>query len=249
MDRLKNKVAIVTGGANGIGRANSELFAQEGARVLVIDVDDQAGLSVVEGIRSRGQGAEFCHADVSSSEEVASAVELAAKKWGRIDILCNNAAYLGQLHSVLEATPEEWEQSINVTLMGAHYCTRHVLPHMISQKYGAIVNIASIQALVGCPASVAYAASKSALLGFTLSAAYDYGRYNIRVNAVCPGAIQTRISPRPDDPFYDWQCRQTLLGRVGDPKDVAWAALFLASDEAAYITGGMLAVDGGWTSK
>ena len=120
---------------------------------------------------------------------------------------------------------------------------------MFWKKYGAIVNIASIQALVGCPASVAYAASKSALLGFTLSAAYDYGRYNIRVNAVCPGAIQTRISPRPDDPFYDWQCRQTLLGRVGDPKDVAWAALFLASDEAAYITGGMLAVDGGWTSK
>ena len=120
---------------------------------------------------------------------------------------------------------------------------------MIAQNAGSIVNIVSIQAMVGCPTSVAYTTTKAGLLGYTLSAAYDYGPHNVRVNALCPGAIQTRISPKPGEPHYEWQRQQTVLGRVGTPREVATAALFLASDESSYVTGAVIPVDGGWTAK
>lgn len=249
MDRLKNKVAIVTGGANGIGKAISELFAEEGAWVLVADIEDDAGNAAVDGIRSAGGTAKFCHADVSSTADVNSAVEAAAARNGRVDILCNNAAYLGNFHAILESTDDEWRKCINVALMGTHYFTKATLPYMVKQQAGSIVNIVSIQALAGMMTSVAYTATKAALLGYTLSAAYDYGPQNIRINSVCPGAIQTRISAKPDEPHYKWQVDNTVLGRVGYPREVAYAALFLASDEASYVTGATLPVDGGWTSK
>jgi NAD(P)-dependent dehydrogenase (short-subunit alcohol dehydrogenase family) len=120
---------------------------------------------------------------------------------------------------------------------------------MLQQKQGSIVNIASIQALVGCPTSVAYTSMKSAMLGLTVSTAYDYGSQNIRANAICPGPIQTRISPKPGETSYQWQCDQTMLGRVGYPREIAYAALFLASDEASFVTGAVIPVDGGWTAK
>lgn len=249
MDRLKGKVAIVTGGANGIGKAISELFAEEGAWVLVADIESEAGSETVAAIAARGGQAEFCLADVSRPADAARAVEQAAAHNGRIDVLCNNAAYLGEFHAVLESTQEEWERSIGVALMGTHYFTKAVLPYMMAQRSGSIINIASIQAMVGCMTSVAYTATKAALLGYTLSAAYDYGPYNIRVNSLCPGPIQTRISPKPGEPHYQWQVSQTMLGRVGYPREVAFAALFLASDEASYITGATIPVDGGWTAK
>lgn len=250
MDRLKDKVAIVTGGANGIGKAVSELFAEEGAFVLVSDIDDAAGNATVRGIREKGGAAEFCHADVSRTPEVARAVEVAAARNGRIDILCNNAAYLGvEFHDILGSTEEEWTKCINIALLGTHYFTKATLPYMVKQKKGSIVNVVSIQAMVGMMTSVAYAATKAALLGYTLSAAYDFGPQNIRVNSLCPGPIQTRISPKPDEPHYKWQCDNTVLGRVGYPREVAYAAVFLASDEASYVTGATLPVDGGWTSK
>jgi NAD(P)-dependent dehydrogenase (short-subunit alcohol dehydrogenase family) len=248
MNRLQNKIAVVTGGANGIGRAISQLFAEEGAWVLVADVEEDAGIATVHGIRDSGGAAEFCRADVSSISDVTRAVATAAAH-GRIDILCNNAAYLGNFHAILESTDEEWSKCINVALLGTHYFTKATLPYMLQRQMGSIVNIVSIQALAGMMTSVAYAATKAALLGYTLSAAYDYGRQNIRINSVCPGPIQTRISPNPADPHYKWQCDNTVLGRVGQPREVAYAALFLASDEASYITGATLPVDGGWTSK
>lgn len=249
MARLKDKIAIVTGGANGIGKAISELFAEEGAWVLVADIEDEAGMSTVRGMNEAGGAAEFCHADVSATADVARAVAAAAARNGRIDILCNNAAHLGDFHAIVESTDEEWNKCIAVALMGTHYFTKATLPHMIKQRKGSIVNIVSIQAMAGMMTSVAYASTKAALLGYTLSAAYDYGPHNIRVNSLCPGPIQTRISPKPDDPHYKWQCDNTVLGRVGKPREVACAALFLASDEASYVTGVTLPVDGGWTSK
>lgn len=250
MDRLKDKIAIVTGGANGIGKAISELFAEEGAWVLVSDIEDEPGKATVQGIRQKGGAAEYCHADVSSTADVTRAVAAAAAKNGRIDILCNNAAYLApDFHDILESTEDEWTKCINIALMGTHHFTKATLPYMLKQKKGSIVNIVSIQALAGMMTSVAYTATKAALLGYTLSAAYDYGPQNIRVNSLCPGPIQTRIAPDPSDPHYKWQCDNTVLGRVGHPKEVAWAALFLASDEASYVTGVTFPVDGGWTSK
>ncbi|HET8546531.1 MAG TPA: glucose 1-dehydrogenase [Bryobacteraceae bacterium] len=250
MNRLANKIAIVTGGANGIGRAISELFAEEGAWVLVADIEEQPGTETVSGIVGKGGQAEFAATDVTKRDQIRRAVELAAARSGRIDILVNNAAYLSpDFHGVLDASEEEWRRCIDVALLGTQYFTQAVLPYMITQEHGSIVNVVSIQAMVGCPTSVAYTATKSALLGLTLSAAYDYGPKNIRVNSLCPGPIQTRISPKPGAQAYEWQCGQTVLGRVGHPREVAYAALFLASDEASYVTGATLPVDGGWTSK
>jgi len=249
MKRLNDKVAIVTGAAHGIGRAISECFAEEGAHVTLVDVDAEAGEAAAATIRERGGDARFCAGDVSSIEDVAKAVSMAAAHSGRIDVLCNNAAHLGEFHAVLESTTEEWQKCIQVALLGTHHFTQQVLPYMIASKHGSVVNIVSIQAMVGCPTSVAYTTTKAGLLGYTLSAAYDYGRHNVRVNALCPGPIQTRISPKPGEPQYEWQCAQTVLGRVGTAREVAAAALFLASDEASYITGAVIPVDGGWTSK
>ncbi len=249
MNRVANKVAIVTGGANGIGKAISELLAAEGASVFVCDIEDDAGKQTVQAICDLGGQAEYIHADVTKQSDVTQAVAAAASRTGGIDILCNNAAYLGKVHAILESTDEEWDKCINVALMGTHHFTKAVLQYMIRQKKGSIVNVVSIQAVVGMMTSVAYTATKAALLGYTLSAAYDYGCHNIRVNSLCPGPIRTRISPPPASPHYKWQCENTMLGRTGEPEEVASAALFLASDEASYITGITLPVDGGWTAK
>jgi NAD(P)-dependent dehydrogenase (short-subunit alcohol dehydrogenase family) len=249
MNRLLGKTAIVTGAANGIGRAIAESFADEGAFVVVTDLETAAGEAVTAEIRERGGTAIFRHLDVTDEAEVKQTVEAAIAETRRVDVLCNNAAYLTTFHAVLESTKTEWERSLQTSLMGTHYMTRAVLPIMIQQKGGSIVNIVSIQAMVACMTSVAYTATKSALLGYTISAAYDYGPHNIRVNSLCPGPIQTRISPVPGDPHYAWQVEQTMLKRVGYPKEIANAAVFLASDEASYITGATLPVDGGWTAK
>lgn len=250
MDRLKDKIAIVTGGANGIGRAIAELFAAEGARVLIADIEDDRGQETVRAIQAAGGQATFAHSDVSSQGDVREAVRKAAEHSGRIDILCNNAAYLSpDFHGALDSTEEEWRKCIDIALMGTHYFTRETLPYMMAQRSGSIVNVVSIQAMEGMMRSAAYTATKAALLGYAMSISYDYGPHNVRINSLCPGPIQTRIAAGPADPHYRWQCDQTTLGRVGTPREVAWAAVFLASDEASYITGVTLPVDGGWTSS
>ncbi|MGZ5567160.1 MAG: SDR family NAD(P)-dependent oxidoreductase [Limisphaerales bacterium] len=243
MQRLKNKTAIVTGAAHGIGRAIAEAFAKEGASVFVLDLDKKAGLATAKEI-----GATFVACDVSSSAAVSRAIKAATKKSGRVDVLCNNAAYIGQWHNAGESSDQEWEKCCRVSLMGTEYCTREVLPLMIKQKSGSIINISSIQGLVGGRNSVAYTTIKHALIGFTRSVAYDYGPQNIRCNAICPGAIRTRISPPAGSELHQRQISKTFLGRVGEPHEVGSAAVFLASDEASYVTGAVLAVDGGWTA-
>jgi NAD(P)-dependent dehydrogenase (short-subunit alcohol dehydrogenase family) len=232
---LQGKVAIVTGGANGIGRAIAEAFANAGSQVVVADIEDAAM-------------PQFVRADVSSPEDAAAVVAAAAAINGRIDVLCNNAAYFGAGHAALDATEEEWRLCFEVSLMGAQHLTRGVLPYMIKQRSGSIVNISSIQGIAAARDSVAYTSVKHGLIGFTRSVAYDYGPYNIRANAICPGAIATRISPPEGSELYQRQISKTFLGRTGLPEEVAAAALFLASDAAAYITGIALPVDGGWSA-
>jgi NAD(P)-dependent dehydrogenase (short-subunit alcohol dehydrogenase family) len=247
--RLQNKTAIVTGGAHGIGKAIAELFAREGSQVFIADLDRTAGEETTGKIRAEGGVCTFVLCDVSSKEAVNHAVKTAAGKDGRVDILCNNASFMGkQWHSSAEAPDEEWEKCFRVSLMGAQLCTREVLPLMVKQKKGSIINISSIQGLVGGRNSAAYTTVKHGLIGFTRSVAYDFGAHNVRCNALCPGAITTRISPPPGSELHQRQISKTFLGRVGEAREVASAALFLASDESSYVTGAILAVDGGWTA-
>ena len=241
-------MAIVTGAAHGIGRAIAELFAEQGAWVLVADLDREAGEAVVAGIRETGGQAQFAHTDVTSPDEVERAVKIAAEKSGRIDVLVNNAAHLGDWLDVQQATPEQWDHSYSVTLMGAVHFTRAVLPWMIPHKSGSIINIASIQGCVAGASSAVYTSMKHALVGLTRSTACDFGPHGIRVNAICPGPIRTRISPPPGSELHQRQIAKTMLARTGEPREVAWAAVFLASDESSYITGITLPVDGGWTA-
>ena len=248
MSRLENKVAIVTGAAHGIGASIAELFADQGAWVLVADFDRQAGESVVSGIRAAGGQSEFAHTDVTLPDDIERAVKIAAEKVGRIDVLVNNAAHLGDWKDALAATPEQWDQGYSVTLMGAVHFTRAVLPWMIPHKSGSIINIASIQGLRGARSSAVYSSMKHAMVGLTRSTALDFGPQGIRVNAICPGPIRTRISPPPGSEMHQRQVSKTMLARTGEPQEVAWAAVFLAADESSYITGVTLPVDGGWTA-
>jgi len=246
--RLTDKVAIVTGAAHGIGRAIAEAFAAEGAAVLVADIDEGAGEDCAAGIRTLGQAASFVRVDASDDSQVAHAIELATKRNGRIDVLCNNAAYIAAWHDIEHASAEEWDQSYAVTLMGAVTFTRLALPHMTPHKAGSIINVASVQGMVGARTSPAYTAMKHAMIGLTRSVAYDYGPQNIRCNAIAPGPIQTRISPPDGSEFQQRQISKTFLGRVGKPVEVARAAVFLGSDESSYVTGAVIPVDGGWTA-
>ncbi len=244
--RLPNKVAIITGGATGIGRAIALRFAQEGASIVVADINDEAGRAT-----AAAAGGIFVHCDVSQPDQARATVERCVAEYGGLDILVNCAAHLGGMHDA-EAMPEsEWREVLSVTLDGVFYCSKYALSAMIERGGGAIVNIASVEGMMGATAHAAYVTGKSALFGLTRSMAIDFGKRGVRVNAISPGIID---ADRPDirrfkqDPVVMQFWRDmTVLDRMGQPEEIAAAALFLASDEASYVTGQNLAVDGGWT--
>ncbi len=249
--RLENKAAIVTGGAAGIGRAICERFAEEGARVAVADVDVEGGQETLRLIQEAGGEATFLKTDVSVEAEVEETVAATVRAFGRIDVLVNDAAVFvfGAIENV---TQDDWQRVMGVNLFGAANTVKHALPHMKAAGGGSIVNIASVSSLIAQPEFVPYSSSKGALLQLTRCLALDLAPHKIRVNCVCPGAIQTAASERHRNFFgfsteeYDKLAADaSYMKRVGQPHEIANAALFLASDEASFITGTPLVVDGG----
>jgi NAD(P)-dependent dehydrogenase (short-subunit alcohol dehydrogenase family) len=249
MKCLEDRVAIVTGGASGIGQETARLFAREGARIVICDRDDRSGAETVAAIQEVGGNASFIHADVTIEAEVDEVVRETLSTYGRLDILVNNAGIsLGD--SVLDTDPATWDQNLAVVLKGPYLFTRAALPPMLARKIGAIVNISSVNGLTGIGED-AYSAAKAGLINFTKNVAVRYGANGIRANVICPGTIRTPIwrdtlAKQPD--IFERLAKWYPLGRVGEPSDVARAALFLASDDAAWITGAVLPVDGGLTA-
>jgi NAD(P)-dependent dehydrogenase (short-subunit alcohol dehydrogenase family) len=186
--------------------------------------------------------------DVSDEGQVAHVVKLAAAKSGQIDVLCNNAAYIAVWRNILEADAAEWDRNYGITLMGATNFIRAALRVMLPHKSGSIINISSIQGMVGSRNSPAYSSMKHAIIGLTRNVAYDYGPQNIRCNALCPGCIRVRYSPAAGSELHQRQVSKTMLGRTGEPIEIAHAAVWLASDESSYVTGAVIPVDGGWTA-
>jgi len=247
--RLKGKVAIVTGGGSGIGKEIALLFAQEGAKVMVADLVAEKGEDTVRLITESGGEAAFFRADVSLAGDVENLVRQTVKKYGRLDILSNNAGILGVVAPVGEASEENWDRVIAVNLKSVFLCSKYAVREMVKSGGGAIVNSASTMGLVGLPGNTAYSASKGGVIQFTKTMALEYAASNIRVNCTCAGWIDTPMNEILDEKVLRWTVRETPMGRLGRPEEIARAALYLASDDSSFITGTALVVDGGWVAK
>jgi NAD(P)-dependent dehydrogenase (short-subunit alcohol dehydrogenase family) len=242
---LQDKVAIVTGGASGMGRAISEEFARRGARVVVADIDAGGARAVADGIGAAGGRAVAVELDVTRGDDVRRVVAQVLEQQGRIDVLVNNAG-VRLVKPFLEHTEDDWNRMLGINLTGQFLCAQAVVPAMLQQGCGRIINNASIASFVGRPNRVAYCAAKAGILGLTRAMAIDLRHRNICVNALIPGSIATPLNAQAaESAELDWG-GETLAGRWGRPEDVAYAAAFLASDESGYITGSEIKVDGGW---
>jgi 3-oxoacyl-[acyl-carrier protein] reductase len=250
---LKNRVAIVTGAANGIGRATALALARAGATVVMWDMAEAAGQAVAAEIHSTGGRAEFAKVNVASQEEVVAGVAAASQSFGRVDILINNAGILrdGQLIRVKEGqitgqlSEADFDAVINVNLKGVFNCTQAVAPGMIQRGYGRIVNASSVVGLYGNFGQTNYVAAKAGVIGMTKVWARELGKRGITVNAIAPGVIATDMTRSMPEKILAGMVAHTPVGRIGQPEDVAYAYLFLASDEAGFINGAVLSVDGG----
>ena len=252
MDRVKDKVVIITGGASGLGRASALLLAQEGAKVVVTDIDEVKGEAVVEEIRSKGGEAIFIKHDVASENDSAEVIKKTLDEFGKLDVLVNNAGvFLGK--SIEDVSLEEWHRLMSINLDGVFLGTKYAIGAMKKTGGGVIINMSSVAALIGRVDRSAYVASKGAVRSFTKAAALECSKaghdYNIRVNSIHPGVIDTPMM----EPFLKDEARRKSkedrhpIGRLGRVEDVAYAVLYLASDESAFVTGAELVIDGGWT--
>ncbi|ACK42224.1 MULTISPECIES: 3-oxoacyl-[acyl-carrier-protein] reductase [Dictyoglomus] len=242
---LKDRVALVTGGSRGIGRAIVLSFAKEGAKVLInYKGNEKAAMETLEEVKKIGGEGEVFKADVSIEEEVDKMFNFVLEKWGRLDILVNNAG-ITRDNLLIRMKSEEWDQVINTNLKGVFYCTRSAVKIMLKQRYGRIINISSVIGLRGNIGQANYAAAKAGIIGFTKAVAKEVASRGITVNAVAPGFILTDMTEVLSEEMKKKALEEIPMGRFGDPKDVASAVKFLASDEAGYITGVVLSIDGG----
>ena len=250
--RLKGKVAIITGAASGIGRATAELFVKEGARVVVADVNAEMGQETVKLIKENQKGeAIFSQTDVARHDEVKELARLTVDNFGKLDILVNNAADREPGKPVVDCPEEEWDRTVAITLKGPYLCAKYSIPEMVKVGGGTIVNISSIAGIVTFPNGPAYAASKAGLNQLTKNIALDYRHQNIRVNAICPGVIDTPGTAREkqNEEWNTYANERILLGRWGSAEEIADAVLFLASDESSYMNGAVIVADGGWVVR
>lgn len=254
MGRLDGKVAIITGGASGMGEATAKLFVQEGARVVIGDVQDEKGQAVAASI---GPECVFVRTDVSSSEDVRALVRSAADRFGSLDIMYNNAGIGGGEGSILECTEETFDRIIAVDLKAVWLGMKHALPYLLASGRGSIVTTASVSGLMGMPGQGAYGSAKGGVLQLTRVCAVEYAAQGVRANCICPGGILTPILyanpalPSPIDPeqMRIGLARAQPIPRAGLPEDIAQAALWLASDDSSFVTGQAIVVDGGWTAS
>ena len=252
--RLDQRVAVITGAGSGIGQAMALLFAREGARVFAADVNGAAAEETAARIIAEGGVCQAMVVDVTEPDQVRGMIEQAHEHYGRIDILCNNAG-IGSTTDVIACEPDEWDRVMTVNVKSVYLGCKYVLPRMIAQGGGVIVNTASVAGMVGIVKRASYSASKGAVIALTRQVAMDFVEQGIRVNCLCPGTVDSpwvgRLLDQADDPAA---ARQALIarqpmGRLGTPEEVAAAALYLASDDAAFITGTGLVIDGGLTAR
>jgi NAD(P)-dependent dehydrogenase (short-subunit alcohol dehydrogenase family) len=250
--QLTGKVALVTGGASGIGRATALTFAREDAKLIIADMQEDGGQQTVHMIMEQGGEAIFVKTDVSQAVEVQALISHAVKTYGRLDCVHNNAGIPGGGYALTAEYPEDtWQQVIAVNLTGVWLCMKYEIPHMLRQGSGAIVNTASAWGVVGAPGASAYVASKHGVVGLTKTAALEYAQQGIRVNCVCPGVIHTPMTARGlSDPERRARIIATEpMGRVGTPEEVAEAVVWLCSDAASFVTGHAMTVDGGFVAQ
>ena len=253
--RFGGKRVIVTGGGSGIGRATAEAFLEEGARVAIFDVSKKGGEAVVSELRAKGFDPLLFVGDVSVSADVKRMVKGAVRKMGGVDVLFNNAGILVE-GAVTDVSEKDWDRIMDVNVKGVFLMSKEVVPIMLRQKKGVIVNNASCSGLVGDRNAIAYNTSKGAVVLLTKCLALDYAQKNIRANCVCPGEIETpmfhqeaRSRKMPIDEYREELCAYHPIGRLGVPREVANTVLFLASDDASFVTGAAVSVDGGYTCQ
>jgi NAD(P)-dependent dehydrogenase (short-subunit alcohol dehydrogenase family) len=253
--RLQAKVALVTGGASGIGRAAAVAFGREGASVVVSDVDATGGEQTAQAIRAAGGQAIFARADVSQAAQVEALTKRTVESFGRLDCAFNNAGIQGQIATTVECNEENWDRIIATSLKGVWLCMKYEIPLMLRQGGGAIVNTASNFGLVSSAGMPAYSASKHGVLGVSKAAALEYASFGIRVNAVCPGPIKTPLSEGVIREHHDAErmveaiMNRLPVGRWGLAEEVAEAAMWLCSEAASFVTGAALPVDGGYVAQ